>query len=203
MYSPLTVIRWNLRLSLIADWRRALGFIFNLILVLSKKTKITSFTTLDNSISFPCSMGYVPKAVKTGEIENGKILSQIRTFQMCSCCLQIKKFNNHIIEHSDACSSRYELCVQINNIWAACIKLSHSSYLPYLRVCIRCLEHNQKGSKRIFVTAIANCEEGNKAAFRSLKVEIEQDRKNPELALLTPIPAASHIGKSMKAAILN
>ena len=75
-----------------------------------KKPKITSFTTLDNAISFPCSTDYVPKAVKTGEIENGKILSQIRTFQMCSCCLQIK-FNNHIIEYSDACSSRCELCV--------------------------------------------------------------------------------------------
>ena len=35
-----------------------------------------------------------------------------------------------------------------------------------------CLEHNQKCIKQVFVAAIADCEERNKAAFRSLKDEI-------------------------------
>ena len=53
---------------------------------------ISSLTTLNNAISFPCSAEYVPKAGKTGEIvKKKKILSQIRTLQMCSCCQEIIK----------------------------------------------------------------------------------------------------------------
>ena len=50
---------------------------------------------------------------------------------------------------------------------------------------------------------IADCEEGNKAAFHSLKDELEQNRINPEIALPTPTPAAPHVGKSLKAAFSN
>ena len=85
----------------------------------------------------------------------------------------------------------------------ACIKLGHSSYLPCLRACMRCLEHNQKCIKRVFVAAIADCEEGNKAAFCSLKDEIKQNRINPEFALLLPIPDAPHVGKSFKVGFSN
>ena len=46
---------------------------------------ISSVTTLDNAVSFPCSAEY-GKIEKIGEIIKGKILSQIQTLQMCSCC---------------------------------------------------------------------------------------------------------------------
>ena len=91
---------------------------------------------------------------------------------MCSCCQEITKVDNHIIESSDVCSSRCELCVEIKDIWVDCIKLGHSSYLTCLRASVICLEHNQKCIKQVFVAAIADCEERNKAAFRSLKDEI-------------------------------
>ena len=143
---------------------------------------------------------FLEKLVKTGEIVKGKILSQIRTLQMCSCCQEITKTVNHIIEYSDVCSSRCELCVSLENVCVACMKLGHSSYLLCLRACLRCLEHNQK---RVFLAAIVNCEEGNKAAFCSLKDEIEQIRINPEFALLTPIPDVAHVGKSLKAGFSN
>ena len=181
---------------------------------------ISSVATLDNAISFSCSAKYVPKPGKTGEIAKGKILSQIRALQMCSCCQEITKVDdhiieyssccqeitkvdNHIIEYSDVCSSRCELCVQIKDVFVACIKLGRSSYLPCLTACMRCSKHNQKCIKRIYVAAIADCEEGNKAAFCSLKDEIKQSRINPEFALLTPIPDALHVGKSLKAVFSN
>ena len=65
---------------------------------------------------------------------------------MCSSsfCQQIKKCDNHIIEYLVACSSRCELCVQIKDICATCIKLGHSNYLPCLRVCMSCSELNRK-----------------------------------------------------------
>ena len=85
----------------------------------------------------------------------------------------------------------------------ACIKLGHSRYLPCLRASIRSLEHNQKFIKRVFLAATANCEEGNKAVFRSLKDEAEQNRINPEFALLTIIPDVAHVGKSFKAGFSN
>ena len=160
---------------------------------------VSSVTTLDNAISFPCSAEYVPEAGKTGEIVKGKILSQIRALQMCSCCHEIIKVDNHIIEYSDVCSSRCEQCVQIKDVCVACITQGHSSYVPCLRACMRCLEHDQKCIKRVFVAAIADCEKGNKAAFCSLKDEIEQNRINPEFALLTLVPDAPHVGKSLKA----
>ena len=79
----------------------------------------------------------------------------------------------------------------------------HSRYLPCLRVCMRCLEHNQKCIKRVFVAVISHCEEENEAAFRSLKDETEQNRINQEFVLLTPIPDAPHVGKSLKAEFSN
>ena len=79
----------------------------------------------------------------------------------------------------------------------------HSRYLPCLRVCMRCLEHNQKWIKRVFVAVISHCEEENKAAFRSLKDETEQNEINREFVLLTPIPDAPHVGKSLKAEFSN
>ena len=51
---------------------------------------------------------------------------------------------------------------------------------------MRCLEHNQKCKKHLFVATIADCEEGNKTAFRSLKDETEQNRINPEFPPVTP-----------------
>ena len=89
---------------------------------------ISSVTTLDNAISFPCSVEYIPKVGKTGEIVKEKILSQIRTLQMCNCCQEITKVDNHIIEYSDVCSSRCELCIQIKDIFVACIKLGHTLF---------------------------------------------------------------------------
>ena len=53
------------------------------------------------------------------------------------------------------------------------------------------------------VAAIADCEEGNKTAFHSLKDELEQNRINPEIALLTSTTATPHVGKSLKAAFSN
>ena len=68
---------------------------------------------------------------------------------------------------------------------------------------MRCLEHNQKCIKRVFVAVISHCEEENEAAFRSLKDETEQNRINQEFVLLTPIPDAPHVGKSLKAEFSN
>ena len=81
--------------------------------------------------------------------------------------------------------------------------MGHSRYLPCLRASIRSLEHNQKFIKRVFLAATANCGEGNKAVFRSLKDEAEQNRINPEFALLTIIPDVAHVGKSFKAGFSN
>ena len=91
----------------------------------------------------------------------------------------------------------------IRKVCVACIKLGHSSYLPCLRPCLRCLEHNQEYIKRVFLAAIANCEEGNKATFRSVKDEVEQNRINPEFALLTPIPDVAPVGKTLTAGFSN
>ena len=72
-----------------------------------------------------------------------------------------------------------------------------------MRPCLRCLEHNQEYIKRVFLAAIANCEEGNKATFRSVKDEVEQNRINPEFALLTPIPDVAPVGKILTAGFSN
>ena len=100
---------------------------------------ISSVTTLDNAISFACSLEYIPKAGKTGEIVKEKSLSQIRTLQMCNCCQEITKVDSHIIEYSDVCSSRCELCIQIKDVCVACIKLGHNICLPCFRACMRCV----------------------------------------------------------------
>ena len=50
---------------------------------------------------------------------------------------------------------------------------------------------------------LVDCEEGNKANFCGLKGEIEENRINPEFALLTPIRDAPHVGKRLKAGFSN
>ena len=66
-----------------------------------------------------------------------------------------------------------------------------------------CLEDNQRCTKHLFVPAMADCEEGNNAAFCSLKDEIEQNRINTGFSLLTPILGAPHFRKSLKAGFSN
>ena len=130
-----------------------------------------------------------------------KILSQTRGPQ--TLLSRDKKIDNHITEYSDACSGRCELCVQIKDVGVDCIKLGLTSYLPCLRACMSCLEDNQRCTKHLFVPAMADCEEGNNAAFCSLKDEIEQNRINPGFSLLTPILGAPHFRKSLKAGCSN
>ena len=100
---------------------------------------------------------------------------------MCNCLQEITKVDDHIIEYSHVCSSRYDLCVRIKGVCVVYITLGYSSYIPCLRVSMRCLEHI-KNVKNVSAASVADYEEGNKAPFCSFESEIEQNRINPEFA---------------------
>ena len=51
--------------------------------------------------------------------------------------------------------------------------------------------------------AITDCEEGNKQALKSIKTSIEDGRIDVDVSLLSFIPDALHVGKSLKAGFSN
>lgn len=56
---------------------------------------------------------------------------------------------------------------------------------------------------RIILVLTSDCKEGNKKAFKLIIDEISSGSIDPHLSLLTAIPMAIHVGKSLKQAFSN
>jgi hypothetical protein len=57
--------------------------------------------------------------------------------------------------------------------------------------------------RRVFLVVTADCEEGNKEAFKIIKKSVENASIDPDVCLLYIIPDVPHVGKSLKARFSN
>lgn len=75
--------------------------------------------------------------------------------------------------------------------------------MPSLRACKRCIENGWLCSKRVILALVADCEEGNKKAFESIIAAVKDGAIDDRLKLLSVLPDAVHVGKSIKASFSN
>lgn len=168
------------------------------------EANVTYLTTIDNSVSFPVSVTYLPKSGKTGTEMKEQFLSEIDVYQMCLGCIETTTPHEHIISAGDSkkCTSSCAECYRLRKVCSDCDKKKQVHYIPALRSCSNCLEKGQKCIRNIVLALSTDCEAGNKAALES----IIQDRISDQLSnkyMFSCLPDAVHVGKSLKASFAN
>ena len=127
---------------------------------------ISSVTTLDNGVSMPCVTDFLPKGGKTGEAMSASLLSTIKALQICESCVKRIPSREHILNYTDTGKSHCDACLSRMSVCEECERQGHTSHLPCLRACSNCLEQGELCFRRVFLVLSADCEEGNKAAFK-------------------------------------
>ena len=76
------------------------------------------------------------------------------------------------------------------------------TFHPYGSVTLVC-DNNSNCFRRIVMVVCSDCETGNKVAFETIKVKLEEANEDPALAFLSILPDCPHVGTSIKAAFSN
>ena len=159
---------------------------------------VTFLTALDNSVSMPVGVHYLPKAFSGQDMEVVFTNSMV-SVEICSNCLSecIRQENYILTKYliDDVCKSHFDQCWILSETCEDCLRLGHTSHLPALRACFSCI---QKGIKctRVAVFAIStDCEEKNKQVMENFSV-IKKCNALIEQAVM--LQDCVHVGKSMK-----
>ena len=160
------------------------------------EASVTFMTSLDNQISLPVAVHYLPKS-QNGQQTSLMYENIIQVCQMCSKCISTKT-NSDVISESDGCVSFCEECWKNQAVCSSCAELGHQSHLPQLRACNACVRGKQKCSKVAVCVLVMDCESKNKNAMQILKAESPY-----ALNMLSPLPDVVHLGKSIKCSWAN
>lgn len=168
------------------------------------EANVTYLTNIDNTVSFPVSVMYVPKAGKTGNAMKAQFLSEISVYQTCKSCVERTLSEEHVLSAAvaDTCCSSCSDCIELKDVCETCKTLNQPSFIPSLRACKYCLQQGQICIRNVVLALSTDCEAGNKSALES----IIEDRKNGSLQpqyIFSCMPDAVHVGKSLKAGFAN
>ena len=111
--------------------------------------------------------------------------------------------NNILTLKSVDCNSRCEACLKTKEVCNGCSLISHQHISPCLRACFFCINENKRYIRRVVLVLTADCKQGNKTSFRNITSSIKNNTIDPDLALLTILPDAVYVGKSLIALFCN
>ena len=96
-----------------------------------------------------CSSGYT---TKSGAVKP------------CHHCVKLAASSEHVLEKEATviCNSYCDTCIAMKTVCGECKELGHSSHIPSLRACRRCLETNQRCLRVALLVVATDCESGNK-----------------------------------------
>ena len=153
-------------------------------------------------MSLPCVTEYVPKKGKSGEKLEKYFIEIIKIIQSCECSQQKAKNDLLTLKRVD-CNSQCEACLKTKEVCNGCSLIGHQHISPCLRVCFSCINENKISFRRVVLVVTADCEQGNKTAFLNIISTIKNNTMDPDLALLTVLSDAVHVGKSLNALICD
>ncbi|XP_014674326.1 PREDICTED: uncharacterized protein LOC106814524 [Priapulus caudatus] len=162
------------------------------------EVNVTYMTSLDSGASIPVAVHYMNKST-TGDQMIRLYTNIVEMVQTCSKCLTNTESFDHVIEHSN-CSSYCNVCLDTQTVCPKCREVGQVSYHPSLRACDVCVESKTKCSKLAVLLLTSDCEEKNKAALTYFQGE---RNTNYNLSMLSSIPDAVHVGKSLKCSWAN
>jgi hypothetical protein len=122
---------------------------------------VTVQSSMDNAISMPIGVDYVPKRGKTGDNMQQKFKQHANLTQTCLSCLNstepggASQVLDHILCHSD-CDSFCNECWQNKELCVECTAIGHSSIYPQVRACRRCTTTGQQCIKSAVLIYICN-----------------------------------------------
>ena len=166
---------------------------------------VSSISTLDNKYSMPVSARYSPKSGKTGDYMKKMLTEEIKILQMCENCQKRSKESDLILPAAQLilCKSECIYCIQSKTVCEDCAKIGCVTYIPSVRPCKFCLEHDLKCVLRVVTVLTLDCEEGNKKCMVSFKEAVISGSVDPASSLLTVLPDAPHVLKTLKASFSN
>ena len=160
-------------------------------------------TTLENEVSMPFAVDYVPKTGKTGECLREKFKTEAKLLQICENCLSRAKTDEHIIADRDICECCCDACWSQKDVCEQCTEKGQVSHYPACRACTKCLEEGKECIKLATFVFSSDCEEGNKKAMETINQQVQDGSIEPELALIVALPDTIHVGKSLKCSFAN
>ena len=169
------------------------------------EANVSYISTLDNKVSMPVGVRFVPKSGKTGENMKKQFLEDITILQTCQRCLKNTESPEHVIankEEVNHCQSKCEMCIEGRAVCQQCQLSQQPSHLPPLRACQKCLQAGVQCVRACVLVITTDCESGNKTAFETIIDDQNNDLLPPEYAFAC-IPDAVHVGKSLKASFAN
>lgn len=165
---------------------------------------VSYISSMDNGISLPISVDYVGKKGKTGEHMQEKFKKEVETLQTCEQCLKRVRVTEHTVDMADLlCRTACKECWAQKEVCAQCTEKGQTSYHPSLRFCSQCHKNGTKCIKVSVLVYTADCEEGNKKAFENIQTSVEDGSIEPSISMLTGLPDAVHVGKSLKCGFHN
>ncbi len=151
---------------------------------------VSFLSTLDAKVSLPVSVDYVPKG-QDGEDMKNILTNRIENVQMCKACVHDIETDQHVLPSNAVCISKCAVCVADKKVCNDCATKGHTTYIPELRRCDKCVIDGIKCEKNVVLLVILDCEEKNKQAMQLIE-------KDTHMSLTSCIPDVGHLGKSTK-----
>lgn len=166
------------------------------------ESNITCAATLDNAVFMPIAATYKTGSNKSALDMEQQFLDEVTIVQTCMHCLEGAIPNRHIltIDSVSNCISECQQCLTEEDVCEECLP-HHTSHLPPLRACMRCIELGIECVRCVVFAIIADCETGNRKAAENL-ISARQRKENPSMVAAF-IPDPVHVAKSLKASFAN
>ena len=168
------------------------------------EANVTYLSTTDNNVAMPVCVRYMPKTGKSGEEMKQQFLDKVDVIQTCHHCVKLAASSEHVLEKEATviCNSYCDTCIAMKTVCGECKELGHSSHIPSLRACRRCLETNQRCLRAAVLVVATDCESGNKKAFELITESRAKGDLDPQFIFIC-LPDAVHVGKSLKCNFAN
>ena len=164
---------------------------------------VTFLTSLDNSISMPVGVHYLPKSMSGAEM--GVIFTNsIVEVEICSNCLcesiMQEKYVLTKYTVSEMCYSHCDACWEGKEVCEECVAAGQKFFYPALRACENCIKKGITCKRAAVFILMTDCEEKNKQVmekFEGIKT------CNSLTAQTIMVPDCVHVGKSLKCSWAN
>jgi len=168
------------------------------------EANVTYLSTTDANVAMPVCVRYMPKTGKSGEEMKQQVLDEVDVIQTCHHCVKLAASSEHVLgkEATVICNSYCDTCIAMKPVCGECKELGHSSHIPSLRACRRCLETKQRCLRAAVLVVATDCESGNKKAFELITESRAKGDLDP-LFIFICLPDAVHVGKSLKCNFAN
>lgn len=133
---------------------------------------VAFLTSLDNGVSMPVGVHYLPKSM-TGQEMEVVFTNSMVSVEICLNCLSesIRQEDYILTKYliSEFCKSHCDNCWMLRKVYEECLKLGQMSHYPAFRACQSCIRKEIKCIRVAVFALSTDCEEKNKQVMENFK----------------------------------